>query len=70
MLQVAVLLLPIEYICFAAKVHAPLPPEAYSAKTIAIVNHAGTQSATDRAYEELQKWGGLWWFLIRRMLIS
>ncbi|HEV8414188.1 MAG TPA: hypothetical protein VGQ49_11375 [Bryobacteraceae bacterium] len=41
----------------AAKVHAPLPPEAYSAKTIAIVNHTGTQAVTDRAYEELQKWG-------------
>lgn len=41
----------------AAKVHAPLPPSVYTAKTIAIVNHTGTQSVTDRAYEELQKWG-------------
>ncbi len=41
----------------SAKVHAPLPSGAYTAKTIAILNHTGTQSVTDRAYEELQKWG-------------
>lgn len=41
----------------AKPVHAPLPPEAYTAKTIAIINHTGKQSVTDRAYEELQKWG-------------
>jgi hypothetical protein len=34
-----------------------LPPEVYSAKTIAIVNHTGTQATADRAYDELQKWG-------------
>lgn len=37
--------------------HAPLPPEVYSAKTIAIVNHTGTQTVTDKAYQELEKWG-------------
>ena len=41
---------------FAKPVHAPLPPEAYSAKTIAVVNHSGTQKVADKAYEELQKW--------------
>jgi hypothetical protein len=41
----------------AKPVHAPLPPEAYTAKTIAIINHTGKQSVTDSAYEELQKWG-------------
>lgn len=41
----------------AKTVHAPLPPEAYTAKTIAIVNHVGSQKLTDKAYEELQKWG-------------
>lgn len=41
----------------AKTVHAPLPPEAYTAKTIAIVNHTGTQKVTDKAYEELKKWG-------------
>ena len=42
---------------FAKPVHAPLPAEAYSAKTIAIVNHTGTQKVLDKAYEELTKWG-------------
>ncbi len=34
-----------------------MPPEAYTAKTIAIVNHTNTQRVTDCAYQELQKWG-------------
>lgn len=37
--------------------HAPLPPEVYGAKTIAIVNHTGTQRVVDKAYQELTKWG-------------
>lgn len=44
---------------FAKTPHAPLPPEAYSAKTIAIVNHTETQKVVDKAYEELTKWGRL-----------
>ena len=42
---------------FAKPIHAPLPAEAYTAKTIAIVNHTGTQKVLDKAYEELTKWG-------------
>ncbi len=57
MKRLAGALLLISTSAFAATKHAPLPPEAYTAKTIAIVNHAGTQSVTDKAYEELQKWG-------------
>lgn len=41
----------------AKPVHAPLPSEVYKAKTIAIVNHTNHQSAADKAYAELQKWG-------------
>ena len=46
--------------CLAAKsqqVRAPLPPEVETAKTIAIVNHTGSQSYTDEAFDELQNWG-------------
>ena len=42
---------------FAKTPHAPLPPEAYAAKTIAIVNHTGTQRVVDKAFEELTRWG-------------
>ena len=42
---------------FAKPIHAPLPAAAYTAKTIAILNHTGKQLFLDRAYEELQKWG-------------
>ena len=42
---------------FAEPIHAPLPAEAYTAKSIAIVNHTGTQKVLDKAYEGLMKWG-------------
>jgi hypothetical protein len=41
----------------AKPIHAPLPATAYTAKTIAIINHSGKQMFLDRAYDELQKWG-------------
>lgn len=41
---------------FAAK-HSPLPPEAYSAKTIFIDNQTGIQQAMDEASDDLTKWG-------------
>ena len=43
---------------FAKKVQkAPLPPEAYIAKTIAIVNMANQQEFVDTAFDVLTKWG-------------
>ena len=36
-----------------------MPPEAYTARTIAIVDDTGTEQAVDKAYEELTKWGKL-----------
>ena len=37
--------------------HAPLSPTVLSAKTVYLDNRSGYENMTDRAYDELQKWG-------------
>lgn len=58
MVKVLVVVAAIAVCCANAKnIHAPLPPEVFTAKTVFIINHTGREEATDRAYQELLKWG-------------
>ena len=42
---------------YAKDKHAPLPASVMAAKTVYIDNQTGHAEITDRAYEELTKWG-------------
>lgn len=52
-----VCLLFISVMGVAKTVHAPLPPELMSAKTVYIANESGDAKLADRCYSELREWG-------------